>query len=300
MIYWLIATIFAYLLFAFSSLGDKLVLDGKPKPNSYTFYVSLFSIFILLLLPFTKIGFPSATGLIFIVLYAVIHILGLYTMFTALEKFDVSKVIPTIGATQPIFIFILTWIFFGTQTILSTNMLALLFLFAGSVIISIEKNLKITRDYLKITIFSSLMFSFEYILAKMVFINLTFLPGIIWTGIFLAFFSLFFLFSKKARKEIFSKKIVSNKKTQTLFFSAQLVGGVGGFMQGLAISLAPIAFLATVNSLKGIQYVAIFIATLFISIFYPKVLKEAVSKKVIFQKVISILLIVTGLALLVY
>jgi len=37
---------------------------------------------------------------------------------------------------------------------------------------------------------------------------------------------------------------------------------------------------------------------LFVSIFYPKILKEDLSKKIIFQKIISIIIVVAGLAIL--
>ena len=297
-IYWLLTAVLAYLFFGFASLGDKLVLSGKPKPKSYTFYVGVFSIFAILFIPFIKFSLPSGTELIWIALDAIVHILGLYTMYVAVEKFDISRVIATIGATQPIFIFILTWIFWGPQAMPAIDILAFVILFLGSVIISIEKNIKITSDHLKFTLLSSVMFSFDYIFAKFVFLSQPFLPGIIWIEIFIFLFVLFFLFNKKAREEIFAKQIVLDKKTQIIFLITQACGGVGNFLQAFAISLAPVVFLATVNSLRGIQYVFLFIATLFLSYFFPRILKEEMSKKIVFQKIISVLLIAIGLTIL--
>jgi len=299
MLMWLIVIILAYLFFGFASLGDKLVLAGKPKPNSYTFYVGVFGLFVILFIPFINFGFPDKTGLIWIILDAIVRIVGIYTMYVALERFDVSKVVATIGATQPIFIFILTWVFWGPQTMPAMDILAFIILLVGSIIISIERNLEITGDYLKITIFSSVMFSLDYIFAKLVFLNQPFLQGIVWVSIFIFLFVLVFLFIKKSRKEIFAKRIISNKKTQVFFLCAQAFGGAANFLQSFAIFLAPVAFLAIVNSLRGIQYVFLFLMTLFISYFYPKVLKEELSKKIILQKTISIILIAIGLAILV-
>ena len=296
---WLLVAILAYVFFGFASLGDKLVLAGKPKPKSYTFYVGAFSLFVVLFIPFTKFNFPGSNGLVWVALDAIVHIVGLYTMFTALEKFDVSRVIATIGATQPIFIFILTWIFWGPQVMPGIDILAFILLFLGSVIISVEKNIEITGNYLKITIFSSIMFSLDYIFSKFVFLNQPFLQGIIWIRIFVFLFVLVFLLGKNSRKEIFSKQMVLNKKTQATFLFAQLCGGAANLLQSFAISLAPLAFLATVNSLRGIQYVFLFFMTLLISIFYPKFLKEELSRKIILQKIVSIILIAVGLAILV-
>ena len=163
MLYWLLSIILAYLFFGLASLGDKLVLTGTAqralRPNSYTFYVGVFGLVVILLIPFAKFTFPNGTGLTWIILDAIVRIIGIYTMYTALQRFDVSKVVATIGATQPIFIFILTCLFWGPQTMPTIDILAFIILLVGSIIISIEKNLEITGDYLKITIFSSVMFS---------------------------------------------------------------------------------------------------------------------------------------------
>lgn len=301
---WLLVTILAYLFFGLASLYDKLVLTGTgrrlPQPSSYTFYVGVFSLFVIFLIPFAKnFSFPNAEGLFWILIDAVVHIIGLYAMFKALEKFDVSKVVTTIGATQPLFVLLLTWIAWGTQAMSSSDILAFIILFVGSIIISVEKNIELTGSYLKITGLSSLMFSLDYIFSKFIFINQPFLQGIIWMRLSVFLLALLFLLTRKGREEIFSKKLITDKKTQIFFLTGQICGGTANFLQSLAIALAPVAFLAIVNSLRGIQYVFLFVATLGLSVFYPKILKEELSLKIVFQKVVSVILIATGLALLV-
>jgi drug/metabolite transporter (DMT)-like permease len=298
MMYWLFVAILAYLFFGLGSFGDKLVLAGKPKPKSYTFYVGVFGLSSLLLIPFASFSFPSSTALVWLILNAVVRILGTYAMFVALEKFDVSRVMATIGATQPIFIFALTWVFWGPQIMTVSDIIAFVLLFLGSVIISIEKNIKTTEGYLLITTFSSLMFSLAIVFTKLVFENQDFVQGTVWMCIFVFLLSLVFLLSKKSRKEIFAKKIVSNQKTQKAFLLAQISGGAANFLQGYSIYLAPVVFLAIINSLRGIQYIFLFVITIFVSVFFPKILKEDLSRKVVIQKVISIILVVVGLMIL--
>ena len=296
--YWLIAAVSAYLFFGVASLGDKLVLSGKPKPKSYTFYVGAFGLLAVFLIPFAKFNFSDSSTWMWIALDGLVHVLGLYIMYVAVEKFDISKVVATIGATQPIFIFILTWLFWGPQVIHATYILAFIILFLGSIIISFEKNIKMTGRFLALTIISSILFSFDYIFVKFIFLSQTFLPGIILIEISIFFFAALFIFNKNARKEIFSKQMVLDRKTQATFLATQICGGVGNFLQAFAISLAPVVFLATINSLRGVQYVSLFIITLFISYFFPKILKEEISKKIIIQKIISIILILIGLTML--
>jgi len=300
---WLLVAIGAYLFFGLSSFGDKLVLSGTnhrlPRSISYTFYTGILGLLTILFIPFIEFGFPSGQGLMWIILDALVRILGIYTMFIALERFEVSKVAPTIGALQPIFVFILTWVFLGSQIMTQMDILAFAILFAASIVISFEKDIKLTRGYLGLTAFSSLMFSLDYVFAKLVFENEPFMQGVIWLCIFNFLFVLIFLFSKKSRKEIFSKEIVTDKKTQITFIGTQAFGGVANFLQAYAISLTLPVFLPIVNSLKGIQYVFLFIITMIVSFFFPKVMKEDLSKKVIIKKIISIILIVIGLVILV-
>lgn len=295
---WLLVIILAYFFFGLASLGDKLVLSGRPKPRSYTFYAGFLGIFLVFVLPFINFGWPRGESVIWIALDAIAQIAGLYAMFMALERFEVSKVIATIGATQPIFIFGFTWIFWGSQVMPATDIAAFILLFLGSVIISAQRTWKITGDYLKLTLFSSLMFSLDYIFSKMVYMNEPFLQGIIWIRFFILAFVLVFLISKKSRKEIFSKRVILDRKTQLVFAGTQACGAAANFLQGFAISLAPVAFLATINSLRGIQYVFLFIMTLLVSVFLPQVLQEKITKKVVLQKLISIMLITIGLLIL--
>jgi len=276
-----------------------LILSGPPNSKLYTFYVGALSLLVIFFIPFIKLSFPSALGLLWIVLEAIVYILGLYAMFIALEKFDVSRVMTTIGATQPIIILILTWIFLGT-VVTGANLLAFIMLLLASIVISMEGKFKITGNYLILLVFSSLMFSLDYIFSKLVFFNMSFLQGIVWMRIFSFLFVLIFLFDKSLRIQIFSKKTTLNKKTGLLFLSTQSAGGIAGLLQSFAISLAPVSYLAIVNSLRGVQYVFLFIITLFFSFFFPKILKEDISKKVILQKTIAIILIVIGLAFLIY
>ena len=299
MLYWLTVIILAYLFFGLGSFGDKLVLAGKPKQNVSAFYVGVFGLVTALcIIPFIKLGVPNGPMFALLALDALARILGIYSMFVALESFEVSRVLPMIGAVQPIFILILTWIFWGSQAMTTADILAFLMLFAASIIISIEKNPKITGRFLKITLFSSLMFSLDYVFLKLIFSSQPFWQGIVWIQLFIFIIVLAFLFSKKSRKEILARRLVADKKNQALFICAQVTGGIGNLLQSFAISLTPVVFLATINALRGVQYAFLFIITLFVSFLFPKVLREEISKRAIFQKTISIIMIIIGLYIL--
>lgn len=297
---WLLIIILAYLFFALSSLGDKIVLSGPPNPKSYTFYVGLLNILIVFVIPFTGLQNPGIAMLCWIIFDAIVFLLGLYSGFFAVDNFEVSKVTTTIGATQPIFIFFISWFFWGYQQLTLANFAAFFLLFAGSFIISFEKKPELTGRYLKITIFSSLMYSLDYVLAKFIFANFSFIQGLIWRSIFIFLIVLFMLLKKENRKQIFKKKIRENKKLGKLFIATQTCGGIANLFQSFGIYLTPIAFLPIINSLRGMQYVFLFAITLVISFFFPKILKENISKKIILRKIFAIILIIWGLVMLIF
>ncbi len=295
---WVIIIVFSYLFFALAAFGDKLVLSGSPNQKSYAFYVGVLGICVVFLIPFAGLGLPALPVLAWIFLDALAYILAIYTMFSALETFDVSRVVPAIGAVQPIFTFIITWLLFGPQVFQPIHMLAFAILLVGGFVISMGKTFSIHGRYLKLTLFSSLMFSCDYVFSKMVFLHMPFLQGLIWIRIFCFGLALLLLFDKKLRQEVFSRHHMVKPKTQLFILSAQASGAVAGILQSLAIAIVPVSYLAIMNALRGVQYVFLFLITLGFSWLFPRLLKEEFSQRAIIQKVCSIVLIFIGLAML--
>lgn len=54
----------------------------------------------------------------------------------------------------------------------------------------------------------------------------------------------------------------------------QFLGGMAVVLQNLAIALAPLASVAIINALAGVQYAFLFILTTVISIYFPNIIKE--------------------------
>ena len=295
---WILVITLAYLCFALSSLGDRIILSGHSRPNSYTFFVGILSAAVILLIPFIGISVPQGILWLWIILAALFNILGIYTMFSALNVFDVSKIIPTIGALQPIFVVIFSFLILGEDAMGSRQILAFVILLLGSVLISIEKNYRVTRRSLKLSFFAALFFSLEMIFAKIVYLNLAFWDGFIWMKIFGLVFVMSFLFNKTFRRDIFKVDQKLDKKNSIIFFLGQGFGGLANILQGWAISLVPLAYLGIMNAMKGLQYVFLFIFVLIISATFPKLLNEKTSKTIIIQRIIAIILIVIGLLVL--
>lgn len=290
----------SYLFFSIAFFGDKLILSNHSNAKLYVFYIGLLNAAVIFLMPFATFDILDSFALLWACLAAFCTIAGLYTMFIALEKFEVSRVMPAIGAAQPIFILILTGIFWGFEAVSTINFLAFMLLLVGSAVISVEKKFTITFHYLVLTMVSSLMFSLVYVFSKLVFLDQSFLQGLILIGLCTFLFVLLLLFDRDLRKQIFSMKLNAQKNNGLLFLCTQGAGGIANLLQSLAISLVPVSYLAIINSLRGVQYVFLFIITLVFSFFFPKILKEDVSEQTIVQKIVAIVLIGLGLAMLLF
>jgi drug/metabolite transporter (DMT)-like permease len=293
--FWLIIAISAYFLFALASLGDKYLLIGPPKPKVYAFYVGLLNITALLLIPFVGFYLPgfAQVGLSF--LYGLIFILALLVLYYSLERFEVSRIIPALGAFLPIFTFLLAFFilgqegFFTSQRFLSFSLLIL-----GSIIISLEKSFKLSLKSIFFAGLAGFFLSLGFVLSKIVYSDLGFWPGFIWMRIGTFFFALFLILFKEVRKEIFKKKKSFTKKTGVIFILTQATGALAVILQSWSIALVDVIYISFISALQGLQYFFLFI----FSLFFYKRLKEKITKKIIFQKISAIILIIIGLTLL--
>lgn len=295
---WLWVTISAYFLFAVVSLIDKYILTGPPNPKIYSFYVGVLGILVLVLIPWVSFFVPTwwVIGLSF--LAGTFLILGLFGLYTALEYFEASRVVPALGAFIPLFTFGLVNLVPGREASFSAQVLiSFILLLAGSILITFRTKQAFFTKSLKISAVAALLFSLSFFLTKQVYLNVPFWNGFIWirVGGFIA--ALSFLFTKEVKQEIFEHKFTFQKKTGTLFVINQGLGAGAAILENWAIALAGLAFLPIINALQGIEYAFIFIFAVLLSLKMP-VLEEELTRKVILQKTIAILLIGAGLVLL--
>ena len=296
---WLIVIVSAYFIFALVSLGDKYLLMGPPNPKNYSFYVGVLWILALFLIPFVNFYVPDLTQIFLCFSAGAIYIFALLGLFEGLEKFEASRIVPAIGGILPIFTFVLVYLFSWGKEILNFREIgAFILLISGSIFIVWESSKKISLESLKISFITAFLFALTFVLTKYVYLAQPFWNGFVWIRIGGFLTALCFLFFKEVRKEIFFRKFTFNKKTGTLFLLNQGVGAGAFILQNWAIALAGLAYLAIINALQGIQYIFLFIFTILFSLKSPKILKEEISKKNIIQKIIAIVAIGVGLAIL--
>lgn len=298
---WLTVTISSYFLFAIVAFGDKYLLKRlMPSPKVYAFYVGVFGIVALLLIPF---GFSVPTPLVIFLAFSAgaSHILGVLFYFNGLKRFDTSRVVSAIGGLAPLFTFGLTCLFLGEEATFSLKgIITFLLLTVGSVLISWEKEKKFTFGSFKYSALAAIFFSLYYVLSKLVYLEQPFISGFIWSRLGAFLLAVVLFFSKEVREELFVKKKSFNLKTWAVFLPVEAGAGGAFILQNWAIALAGIAYVALVSALGGIQYAFVLIFAILLSLKFPQILKEEISKKILFQKILAILIIGAGLVILAF
>lgn len=301
---WLLVTISAYFLLAIVFLVDKYLLTGPiPNPKVYAFYVGILGLLVLLLGPFVGFYIPEIKLILLSLVAGALFIYALFWFYKSLNLFEASRIVPAIGGLVPLFTFGLIYLFSkGKETLSLLEGLAFILLVLGSVLIVWEKEKFVNLKSLKNSLITAFFFSLSFVLVKYVYLALPFWTGFIWTkigGFLTAIF--FLLFATEVKKEIFKfrqKGRKLNYKIAAIFVSNQGLGAGVNILQNWAIALVPLAYVVFINALQSIQYAFLFLIIIFLSKFFPHILKEELTPKIVFQKIISIFLISLGILIL--
>ncbi|MFH1582242.1 MAG: hypothetical protein ABIA08_00590 [bacterium] len=295
---WIAVTISAYFILAVVFLVDKyLLVSSVPNSKVYAFYVGLLGSVILLVIPFVDFYIPDTPQLILALTSGAVFVYGLSWLYKTLKLFEVSRVIPAVGGLTPIFTFLLIYIISSGKEVFSFfGIIAFVFLISGSVIINLRKDQSITFTSFKFSVVSAFLLSLSFVLTKYVYMAQPFWNGFIWKtlgGVTMAI--IFYLIFSEVRENAFRKEKRMSGKTAIIFLLNQTGGAGASILQNWAIFLAPLVYIPIVYALNGTQYVFLFLFTIILSLKFPKIIKEEISKEAISQKVIAILLIGAGL-----
>lgn len=77
-----------------------------------------------------------------------------------------------------------------------------------------------------------------------------------------------------------------------MVLGAQGLGALAFVLQNYAISFGSVAI---INALQGVQYAFLLLFAWLLTLFYPKIIKEDISKKILWKKIGAIVLISLGL-----
>lgn len=293
---WPIITIIAYLLNAIAITIDKFLLAKKiTNPAVYAIFISTLSLLALVLIPF---GFHlySLNQILIALVAGLIFTFALLYMFKALGQNEASRITPFMGGFQPIFVFILAFIFLN-EILIPQQLIAFIIIILGTVIISWQNNSKATQKkaYL-FAIIATLLFAISYTINKYSFTNQDFISGFVWTRIGAFIGALILLVPTKNRLDIKIELKKPKKQTSILFIFGQTAGALSFILINYAIAIS--SSVALVNALQGLQYVFLLIIIFSLSWKFPKLLEEKITPLIVIKKITATALIIGGLFIL--
>jgi drug/metabolite transporter (DMT)-like permease len=292
---WVLIAAAGYLLLAVTGITDKFLVSKVVKqPIAYAFYTAVTGPFSLVLAPF---GAKFLSWDVFLIALAsgVAFIFFIYNSYAAISRSSVSRVVPIMGGLVPLFSFLFAFIILG-ERLSNLQALGFLFLVAGAVIISIRKEHgQWTSKAFIFAAMAAISLALSSVLTKYVFDHSNFISGMVWTRIGFILPVPFILMFKSNRQAIFNAPKEAGVRNVALYYTSRATGTVGGFLQNYAVSLGSVS---VVNALQGVQFVFLLMLTSFLSIYFPKVLKEKISAEILTLKIAAIALISCGLYLL--
>jgi drug/metabolite transporter (DMT)-like permease len=298
MISWISVALSGYFLLAFTGVADKFFVSKVVRqPVAYAFFTAITGPFSLILLLFGG-KILHLQDFLVALLAGIFFIIGVYNSYSAISRSSVSRVVPIQAALIPIFSFCLAY-FILDEHLNFVQTSGFLFLVVGAVLMSLRRddNGAWTTTALFYASMSALFFALASVLTKYIFAlpYSNFVTGMAWTRVGFIIPVPFMLLFKNNRKAIFNAPKEAGVKNVVLYYSSRATGTLGGFLQNYAVKLGSVSI---VNAMQGVQFVFLLILTTFMSIYYPKVLKERIDLETTIIKGLAILSIGGGLLLL--
>jgi drug/metabolite transporter (DMT)-like permease len=271
-----------------------LVSKVVRAPVAYAFYTAITGPLSLILLPFggKLLNLPD---MLVALTAGACFIVGIYFSYSAIGETSVSRVVPIQAGLVPLFSFVLSYVILH-EHLSFLQIAGFFFLVFGAVLISFRKEeAGWNNKALLHASLSALFFAITSVLTKYIFMHSNYITGLVWPSLGFVIPLIFILPSRKNRKLIFNAPKEAGAKNVALYYSARATGTIGGYLQKYAVSLGSVA---VVNALQGMQFVFLFIFTTFLSLYYPKVLKERINTETMVLKLTAVVFISCGLYLL--
>lgn len=251
---WLGLAVLAQLFNAATVLIDKYVVSctecAGRSPVAYAFYISLLSGFVLVLVPFGLVSWPSAEVLFLCALTAAAYITSIVFLYSALRGGVASDVVPVVGAISAIVTFVFAYLFLR-QDLPPSFLFAFLLLTIGTLLIS---RFRLTRHAFVRVLASGVLFGIAAFLIKLIFLTTPFIDGFFWSRMTNVIGAGLLLLWPGNIKAIFAGARETTTATKWLVVGNKGLSGLAFVLTLLAIHLGSVS---VVNALSGLQFVFI-------------------------------------------
>lgn len=299
---WFFLSLIPPTLYAMGNYIDKAILS-KHLEGSGVGAITLFSCFLgALTLPF--IGFFAPDVLLITPLTAsilaangILTVLAVLSYLYAIERDDISAVVPILQLT-PVFGFVSGY-FFLHETLNPLQIAGSGIIVMGAVLISLEierEGISFKKRVLALAALSALLFSLSGTVFKYFALDVGYWRTQFWEYVGIALIGvILFLVATEYRRSFLATFKKNRGTIISLNIAAEAIMVSADLIMNFATLLAPIALIYVVNSF---QPVFVFLLGLLITLLFPHIIKESLSKKHVMQKVLTISMMAVGLLML--
>lgn len=282
-------------IFGINNYIDKFLLEKQNiSATVLSIYGGVFAFIVGLVVLFITGFYPIDTKSLLIILSSgFLTTIYLLPYYKALSLDETSYVIP-LFQFYPIFVLILSFVFLN-ESLSKMQYLGCIIIVLAGFLLSVEKlNRKIfkLRKSFFYIVLSSLLFAVAQVLYKFGVQEIPFWNTLPYEGLGIALGALCITVYKNNFKKL--KNETKRFKGKVFIFMTvnELVYILARYTGYFAISIISVGM---VSILAGLQPLFVLIYGIILSLWFPKILKEVINKKVLSQKTISIILMFLGL-----
>ncbi len=294
---WLTAAIAAAAIMSVVSIVDSHLISKRlPSLRALLLPVGILVIGVGLII-LNLYPLPEGVGvtpLVVAVGSGIVRVAGALLMLRAMRSEEVSRIIPVV-TTSPIFVAILAVPILG-EALGYAEWLAIFMTVAGAVLISIRRDsdgqgVRLHKP-LMVLIISSMLFGVATVASKYALDYITFWNMYSINALCMGTVFLLFSVRPKTLKEV--RDISKRNQVLALMLLNECIAIGGIILSFWAIERGPVSLVSTVMSTRP---AFVFLYALALSLFFPAVLEEHLSKGVIVTKIVAISLIIGGVTL---
>lgn len=302
---WFFIALAAPFLWALVNIADQYLIANyseRTKERSsggLVIFSSLIGIFIALLIWIFTPGIAGIPYLdkVLLIFTGVLTIAWIILYLYALEIEDVSAVVPWF-LTVPVLGYFLGYFFLG-ETLTASQLLGSVIIFLGLILISIkfgEGGKGFKRKPVFYMLGACVLIAVSGVIFKYVTVENNFWVSSFWEYLGLGITGLLiFIFIPKHRNEFMYMHNKGGHKIFLVNVVSELMTISGNLLTNFALLLAPVTMVYLVGSF---QPAIVLFLTIFGTKLFPHIVKENLSRKILIPKIIAIILMIIGSAVL--
>jgi len=300
---WFFIALGAPFLWALTNITDQYLVEkysvGKRGSGGLVLFSSLIGIFVAVGIGIFIDGIFSIPFFdkLLLIITGGITILWIILYLFTLEIEDVSVVVPWF-LTIPIFGYALGYIFLG-ETLTGQQIIGSIVTLLGVLLISIDfsgEKRKINVRPMLYMLAACLLVAIAGVIFKYVTFGDNFWISSFWEYVGLGGFGiLIYFFVPKYRAEFMLMNHKGGKKIFALNTFNETITIIGNLLTNYALLLAPVTMVYLVGSF---QPAIVLFLTLFLTKFFPKIIKEDMRERILLPKIIAVAIMILGSAIL--